>query len=232
MIIMLPEIIMHNTISLDGTIKEFDIDLDLHYQILSSFNPDATLVGSVTAKTGIEMFIENIPQEESSDFTKPPIEENGDSQFCNPYWIIVDSKGVLEGLLHVYRRSEHCRDIVVLVSEETPRSYIDYLQERNYEYIVSGKEQVDYKKALEICRKRYDFKRVVIDSGNTLCGILLDKGLVDRVSLIISPVIVGKEALSLFGKIEDSHKDLKLLRSETMDNGHIHAIYAINDRKG
>ncbi len=224
---MFPEILMHNTISFDGAINGFDIDLELHYQILSSLNPDATLVGSVTAKTGIEIFIGEIPPEENSDFSKTQIKSNDGSPFCNPYWIIVDTSGTLEGLLHVLRRSEYCKDIILLVSEKTPLSYINYLRERNYEYVVAGEEHVDYRKALEICTNRYGFKRIVIDSGTTLCDIMLDEGLIDKIDFIIAPVIVGDGSETIFGKVTKSGQMLKMLGHEVLKEDFLHVQYKV-----
>ncbi|WP_342303795.1 dihydrofolate reductase family protein [Methanolobus sp. ZRKC5] len=218
---------MHNTISLDGAINEFDIDLELHYQILSSFKPDATLVGSVTAKTGIESFIEEVPPEESTDFSKPSIKSNDGAPLCNPYWIIVDTSGILEGLLHVLRRSEYCKDVILLVSEKTSLSYLNYLNERNYEYVVTGEEYVDYKKALEICTKRYGFEKIVMDSGSTLCDIMLDEGLIDKIDLIITPVIVGHNSENMCGEVLKSGQMLKMLDHEVLKEDFLHVQYKV-----
>ncbi len=45
------------------------------------------------------MFAGAIPAEEPSDLVKPP-QAGGNS---GPYWIIADSRGILEGILHVFR---------------------------------------------------------------------------------------------------------------------------------
>ena len=45
---VLPRIILHNTISLDGSLKGFNADLNIHYSIASSLKVDAYLVGSQT----------------------------------------------------------------------------------------------------------------------------------------------------------------------------------------
>lgn len=218
---------MHNTVSLDGAINGFDIDLELHYQILSSLDPDATLVGSVTAKTGIEMFIGEIPPEDDSDSIKPSVNSVDENSFCNPYWIIVDTSGILEGLLHVLRRSEYSRDIIVLVSERTPESYINYLRERNYEYVVAGEEHVDYEKALEICADRYALKKIIMYSGSTLCDIMLDEGLVDKIDLIIAPAIVGEKGENLFAKVKRSGQTLRLLHNEVLKDNFLLVQYEV-----
>ena len=63
---------------------------------------------------------------------------------------MIDTKGALRGILHICRRFEFSRDIIVLLSDSTPEEYIEYLKERNYDYHISGKSHVDLKAALEI----------------------------------------------------------------------------------
>ncbi len=38
---MLPRLVIHNSISLDGSTTGFDANLDVHYGILGSYEPDA-----------------------------------------------------------------------------------------------------------------------------------------------------------------------------------------------
>ena len=180
---MKPKVIIHNTVSLDGSIKDFEVDLNLHYQIANEFEADTHLIGSTTAKTGIEMYTEEIPQEEKTDFIKPEFEPSDE----RPFWVIPDSRGTLENLLHVYRRSGYCKDVIILTSETTPKSYLAYLRERRYDYIISGEDHVDYDGAFEMLNERYDTKTILTDSGGTLSNILLEKDLIDEISIIISP---------------------------------------------
>ena len=37
---MIPKIILHNSISLDGSLINFDVDMETHYKIAGSFKPD------------------------------------------------------------------------------------------------------------------------------------------------------------------------------------------------
>ncbi len=82
---MLPEVMIHNSVSLDGSLSGFSADIGLHYKILSSLEPDAMLIGSNTTKTGAGMFADTIPAEELSDTVKPP-QARGNS---GPYWILL-----------------------------------------------------------------------------------------------------------------------------------------------
>ena len=54
-----------------------------------------------------------------------------------------------------------------------------------------GEDRVNLRAALEELHARYGVKRIRVDSGGTLNGILLRAGLVDEVSLLIHPAMVG-----------------------------------------
>jgi len=140
--------------------------MGLHYQIAGSYRPAVHLIGSETAKIGLELFGDGIVHEQVSDFVKQKREKS------LPFWVIPDTKGKLKGKLHALRRFEFCRDVIMLVSEATPREYIDYLKERQYDYFVIGKEQVDLRQALEFAYVRFGAKRVLTDTGRVLSNLL------------------------------------------------------------
>jgi 2,5-diamino-6-(ribosylamino)-4(3H)-pyrimidinone 5'-phosphate reductase len=220
---MIPKLIIHNSVSLDGSTTGFEANLDVHYKILSRYQPDAMIVGSNTAKTGTQFFCEKIPPEEKSDFKKPEIQ----SDDPRAYWLIADSKGILEGLMHVFRRSEYSKDVIVLVSERTPEAYINYLKERNYDFIQTGADRVNIRQALEIANEKYGFELVVSDSGGVLNSILLEHGLVEEISLILTPEIVGKNGTNLFRILEKSGIRLELLRDEIVEKKYVHLVYQV-----
>ena len=219
---MFPRVIMYNTISLDGSIKDFELNIGLHYEVADKIHADAHIIGSETAKTGIEMFTEKIPPEEQTDFTKPVIKEAE----TRPFWVLSDSKGKLKGLLHVYRKSCYCKDVIIIVTNKTPEDYISYLKERNYNIIVAGDESVDFHVALDKLAMYYNVKSVLTDSGGGLNSILLKEGLVDEVMLLISPVVVGKGATNLFRSLENK-VNLELIRSERIRSNHLLVVYRV-----
>ena len=213
---MFPKIITHNAISLDGSISGFIIDLEKYYAVAGSYHPDAMLVGSSTAKSGIEMYSDSIPDERHADFVKPRI--TADDK--RPYWVIPDSNGLLQGRLHIFRQFEHCKDVIILLSEKSPESYVKYLMERNYDVIISGHEDIELKKSLEILANKYDCKVVMTDSGGNLNKALLEEGLVDEISLIINPTLVDGHHPKLFRNLSLASRpiQLELLKSEHLGN--------------
>jgi len=213
------KVIIHNSVSLDGSFTGFQPNMELHYRIAGKYRPDVHLIGSVTAKVGIELYGENAAEEEA-DFHK---RERGKNL---PYWVIPDTKGILTGLLHNFRKFEFCRDVIVLVSKSTPKEYLEYLDERKYNYHKVGNKHVHLKRALALLSKKYAVKTVLTDTGRILGNLLLDQGLVSEISLLTHPVIVGKKEDNLFNTL-DTLK-LKLKKSEVLEKQYVWSVYEVS----
>ena len=221
-----PKTIMHNSVSLDGSFTDFEVNMGLHYQIASRFKADANLIGSNTIKSGIEIYGGEIPPENELDFQKP------DRDTSLPYWIIVDTKGITKGLLHTCRSFEFCKDVIVLISQKTSQDYINYLKERNYDYLVCGNEYVNFEKALSDLKLQYGIKTILIDSGPTLNGVLLSNGLIDEISLLVYPVLVRNNQDKLLANLntEDQNINLELLSYELLDKNFMLLKYQVQKR--
>lgn len=221
---VLPKVIVHNSISLDGSLTGFEADLGVHYSIAGDYKPNAHLIGSNTVRVGAELY-GTMPAEEKSDFKKV---KRGSTL---PYWAIIDSAGSLTGKLHTCRRFEYCRDVIVFHSASTPQEYIDHLEEREYDHHASGEDKVDLKGALEVLATRYGVKRVLTDTGRILSNLLLEQGLVSEVSLLVHPVIVGEKSYKIFGGIQRGFK-MKLMKEEKRPNGLVWLVYKIGNPSG
>jgi 2,5-diamino-6-(ribosylamino)-4(3H)-pyrimidinone 5'-phosphate reductase len=217
---MLPKIIIHNSISIDGSLTNFEPNMGLHYQIAENYKPDIHLIGSNTIKKGIDLYGEGVPPEEKRDFKKQERDKN------LPYWVIIDTKGSLKGLLHTCRRFEFCKDVIVFVSDKTPKTYLKYLKERDYDYYIVGKNHVDLKKALELLSNKYKVKTILTDTGRILSNLLLNMGLVGEISLLIHPIIVGKKSYNIFIDI-DSNIKLKLIKKQVLEKEYIWLVYSV-----
>jgi len=217
---MPPRLILHNSISLDGSFVNFEPHMGLHYQIAGQYNPEAHLIGSNTITKGVELYGEGVPDEEETDFIKPAREKR------LPYWVVVDTKGTCKGLLHTCRRFEFCRDVIVLISAETPQDYIDHLEERDYDFQIAGQKHVDLNMALGLIEKEYGVKTVLADTGRILGNRLLDLGLVSEISLLVHPVIIGKKGQNLFSLVENDMK-LRLTKKELLEESYLWLVYLV-----
>lgn len=133
---------------------------------------------------------------------------------------------MLKNLLHFYRNLEHIRDVVVLVSDATPKDYLDYLREREYPFIRCGTERVDLKAALRELRRQFGVSRVVSDSGTDLNSVLIREGIADTISLIVHPVVSGDREKRLFDRI-GGRVALELRKAVPMEQGTVHLVYAV-----
>ncbi|MEQ8176096.1 MAG: RibD family protein [Syntrophomonadaceae bacterium] len=219
---MRPKVIMHAQISLDGGIQGFE-DTEIYYRLSYQLNADMVLFGSNTVYLATQQFA--IPEKEA-DFVKPVPDLNDD----RPMAVVPDSRGILRNL-HFLRNMEYLKDVIVLVSKTTPQDYLDYLKERNYDFIIAGEDHVDYRKAFEALSGQYRCKTIRTDSGGMLTNILLEQKLVDEISLVVSPCLVGKDIPDLFRSLSLQNRiQLELKKCEIVDNNYLFLIYKVLEK--
>lgn len=215
-----PKVIIHIQLSLDGRYYGMEIDPGLYYSLAAGIGADGMLAGSETMLAAAS----DPGPEEPSDFRRPDPEAKGDV----PYWFIVDSRGRVRNL-HAFRRFEFCKDVVAVVSESTPEDHLDYLKEREYDIVKTGKDKVDLIQALDEIGIRYGVELLRVDSGGVLNAILLQQGLVDELSLLVSPTLVGNETPHFFQtlRLGDRVIGLELLSCEALEGGNLLLRYGI-----
>ncbi|MEW6182982.1 MAG: RibD family protein [Bacillota bacterium] len=178
---MLPRVIVFNAVSVDGRIDWFTPDIGRFYELASRWREDATLAGSGTLLSAVQ----EAPEEKEGAFE--PQEDPGDRR---PLLVVPDSRGRVKNWDY-WRKQPYWRSVVVLCSRSTPASYLDYLRRRRIEHVITGDDQADLRAALAELRARYGVETVRVDSGGTLNGVMLRAGLVDEVSVLIHPSLVG-----------------------------------------
>ncbi len=128
----------------------------------------------------------------------------------------------MHGLLHLYRCSDYCRDIVVLVAEETPASYLEYLRARTYLVIRTGGDHFGLWAALEVLLRRFGAQVIVSDSGEQLNTALLEAGLVKTLNLLLAPVVADRGATRLFESLETKRDDFVLEQADRRRGRRVH----------
>jgi len=119
--------------------------------------------------------------------------------------------------------------VVVLISRKTGVDFSAYLKERSYDYLICGERRVNLKKAYNALTEKYKINTIMVDSGPTLNGVLLNAGLIDEISLLVFPVLVGKRSNKLLAqiKIGNQNVNLKLLDEEKLENGLVSLRYQL-----
>lgn len=190
---MKPIVIVHNAISLDGRMDWLDADLETYYGLAIDMGADAILSGSDTI-----LAVEGPAPEENEDYHDQEIDPRDE----RPLLVVPDSQGRIR-VWPWLRRQSYWRDIVVLISDSTPKDYRDYLEDLQVPYIIKGEDRVSLGEALVELNMRFGVEKVRVDSGGTLNGILLRQGLVDEVSVLIHPCLVGGFSPNSMFKAED-----------------------------
>jgi 2,5-diamino-6-(ribosylamino)-4(3H)-pyrimidinone 5'-phosphate reductase len=78
--------------------------------------------------------------------------------------------------------------------------------------------------------EKYSVGKILVDTGSALGNIPLNNGLIDEISLIISPEIIGKHARSLFEKIE-TKINLRCTNCELLEEGYIWITYDVDKKR-
>ncbi len=179
---MLPYVILHIGLSVDGRIDWGGGADNPYYDLVRQFGADTDISGSTTMLTA---FLPEDPQTAFGDNYSQWIELPD-----RPRLAVVDSRGQIK-TWHLIKRQPWWQGCISLCSAETPAEHLKYLQGEQVEVIIAGGEHVDLRKALQELSLRFNTRRVRLDCGGILNGIFLRAGLVDEVSLVISPALVG-----------------------------------------
>ena len=136
----------------------------------------------------------------------------------DPYRVIVDSSAKTPISSYVVRTAKQIPTIIATTSR-APQSKIESLRNKGVHVIVSGSGPRVALTGLLNRLKRMGIHRVMLEGGGTLNSSMLDRGLVDEISVAVTPRILGGEnAVSLVeGKGTPLVKDgtrLKLLSTE------------------
>jgi 2,5-diamino-6-(ribosylamino)-4(3H)-pyrimidinone 5'-phosphate reductase len=211
---MKPKVILHIGCSLDGRIDWLKPDNFLYYRVMQDWSVDAMLSGSNTILAA-EMD------------TSPEIEKQEDQ-----YLVVVDSRGRIKNWDVIKRQAWWNDTPIVLCSETTPHNYLAYLGDLGVHFLVHGKHQVDLGEALDTLRDRFGIQTLRMDSGGILAGVLLRQGLVDEVSVLLSPQLTGGTSPRSIYVAEDLTAmegvvDLKLVRQQILDQDYIHLVYGV-----
>jgi len=181
---MLPRVIVHNAISLDSRIDGFPADIGLYYELAGQWKVDAHLAGCDTM-----LQMENEIPEINDSAIQPP-HSAADPNDTRALLVVPDSRGRLRRWRGI-RQLSYWRGAVALCSRTTPQEYLENLVNWHVPYLIAGDDYVDLRAALELLNLHFGVNTVLVDSGGTLSGVLLRAGLVNEVSVLIHPHLVG-----------------------------------------
>jgi 2,5-diamino-6-(ribosylamino)-4(3H)-pyrimidinone 5'-phosphate reductase len=147
-----------------------------------------------------------------------------------PWLAVVDGGGRIAAYGWL-RTQPYWRDVVALCCAATPAAHLERLERQHVEHVVAGDAHVDLDAALRALHDRFGVREVRVDAGGTLNGQLLARGLVDEVSVVVAPHLVGTQttAVHLVDVALGASVPLDLLAVERLPGGHVWLRYGVGD---
>lgn len=214
---MRPKVIMHTQVSLDGCIHGFE-NPAAYYAAAAKIDADMILFGSNTVVEALAQY----PDDEEG-FRIPP----ADASDARPWGVIPDSRGRVRKFRALMGMG-YLKGVVALVSAATPKEYLDYLEKRGVDAVMAGDDHVDCAAAFEELNRRYGCRVLRTDSGGTLTSALLNRGLVDEISLVLSPCLVGAASDTVFKNLSiRENVRLELTGTEVIEGGYLCVKYSV-----
>lgn len=223
---MKPYVICYMMMSLDGRIDcamtEQIEGTKEYYEILNEYDFDACVSGRVTARMHYA----------SGDYTsldKTPISKKVVSKAINSkkYIVVFDTNGSLCWDTNMIDDTH----LIIVLSENASKEYLMYLSDRKISYIVTGKNKIDLKDALNTLYNNFNINKLGIVGGGHINGAFLDEGLLDEISILIGPGIDGREGMaSVFDGISMDHIPFRLKLNDVVkyDDGVLWLQYKLD----
>ena len=82
--------------------------------------------------------------------------------------------------------------VVAVLSDRVSDEYLAFLRERGVSYLLAGARDVDLALALEKIGTRFRLRTLMLEGGGRINGAFLRAGLIDEVSLLVTPVADGR----------------------------------------
>lgn len=163
----------------------------IYGQMSQEFDADAIVYGSVTVN---EMFIthQRLSLKEYS-ILKIDKEDYVDNDVKEKFIIVIDPLGSL-----AWNSQNLCiekfmnKSIIMVLSENVSCEYLAYLRSLKISYIFAGKDELSMKIVLEKVNNLFGIHKVILQGGGIVNESFENEGLIDELSLIISPVIGGE----------------------------------------
>lgn len=225
-----PETTLFMLVSLDGKISTGDTDimdidtdypkingiregLEQYYQLEKKTDLFSLNSGRTMAKIGVN--------ERKGNVAKTPVS-----------FIIVDSKPhlSLSGVDYFIRRSKTF--YLVTTNKEHPafeRTDVDNLK------IISYQGKIDFPDLFTMLKHVYGIPSLTIQTGGTLNAVLLRSKLIDHVSIVVAPALIGGSNTSSLIDGESLHnavdlvyiKALNLKKCDILGNSYLHLQYDV-----
>ena len=145
------------------------------------------------------------------------------------YLASYDSKGTLGFKNNVININEWLNDgsiflcqIIEVITDQVSNEYLHYCREKGISYIFCGKEKIDIKLSLQKLKKLFKIDKILLQGGPKLDGAFIQDDLIDRISIIISP-LTSEGGDTLFNP--SKYTEFKLIEFKQLSNSNMWLRY-------
>jgi 2,5-diamino-6-(ribosylamino)-4(3H)-pyrimidinone 5'-phosphate reductase len=188
---MRPRVICHMATSIDGRIvtdgwpdssalrREYE-------QIHTMYEADAWMCGRITMEpfAGAARSDADITRE----YVGPPRDDYIAPGDHESFAVAIDPSGRLAWK----ENNIDGDDVVAVLTERVSDEYLAFLRDRGVSYLLAGRRDVDLAGALEKIGTRLGVRTLMLEGGGRINGGMLRAGLIDEVSVLVSPVADGR----------------------------------------
>ena len=108
--------------------------------------------------------------------------------------------------------------IIEGLSEDVDERYLGYLEAMEIPYIFVGETAIDVELALFKLKTIIGCETLLLEGGSIINGAFERAGVVDELSLVVAPMIAGKDSKPLF--MDSDIENFELVKAEN-DNGNL-----------
>lgn len=163
---------------------------DLYTKTEDKLQTKAWMLGRVT----VQMFADD------SNIVLPEIKgevSNKDfilNKVSDYYMLAVDTKGSLRWKSNTITLSNVSvkLNLVVVVTSSTPKEYLSYLKSKDISYIFGGEEKINFESLFIKIKKLFNLDKIVVEGGGILNGSIMSEGIIDEISLLVTPIVLNK----------------------------------------
>lgn len=223
-----PETTLFMLVSVDGKIStgdndSMDVDRDYpkievvkdglqqYYDIEQTTDLYSLNSGRVMAKMGVN--------DKEDEPKKSPVS-----------FIVIDDSHLTEkGILYLTKK---CQKLCLATANKNHPAF--NMKADNLE-VINCEDKIDFKNLFEKLKTNYGIEKLTIQTGGTLNSILLREGLIDHLSIVMTPCLIGGKDTSTLIDGESLHsendllkiKALKLIDCEKLKDSYLHLKYDV-----
>ena len=108
--------------------------------------------------------------------------------------------------------------IIEVLSEDVDERYLGYLEAMEIPYIFAGETAIDVELALFKLKTIIGCETLLLEGGSIINGAFERAGVVDELSLVVAPMIAGKDSKPLF--MDSDIENFELLKVDN-ENGNL-----------